>query len=257
MYKHTITSLFTLTLWCYAIKIHATTYDRFITFAPTVQEISSTTNHHLTLKILYDTFLAHLTPQKYPVLQAVGGSPGAGKTTYRKKHMNMHNLYQHDIDEIITKLPNYQLDVKLTGTMHAFTTWWPTARRIAHAMITFAITSKYSIAYDWTCGSKETVTDFIHAKEQDYYIKLIGLYVKKETAKQRISIRQQQEGRCVSESVLCKHRTTFSTLWPSYLSLVNEAILYDASQKTLTPIFSSTIGILKPKEYQLFLHESE
>lgn len=61
----------------------------------------------------------------------------------------------------------------------------------------------------------------------------------------------------MTEAILNEYRARFSALWPYYLDLVDEAILYQTDKETPVLIFSSKEGIQDEQAYQLFLEEGE
>lgn len=209
------------------------------------------------LKILYDEFLDGLTPCRQPNLIAVGGSPGSGKTTFRKTFLNMKNVHLHDMDEVMVRLPGYKVDLQAIGAKRAFETWWPKAREISQLLVQFAMESDFSIIYDRTCGAEGSYFDLKQAKERGYAIRLIGLYVDKAVAKERILKREKEEGRVITEAILDEYRARFSALWPYYLELVDEAALYQTNLETPRLIFSSNEGIQDEEAYRAFLLEGE
>jgi predicted ABC-type ATPase len=213
--------------------------------------------HEEALKVLYENFLDSLSPVEQPLLIAIGGSPGAGKTTFRKACLKTENVHLHDMDEVMVRLPGYQEDLKVMGAKQAFEKWWPTAREMAQTLVLYAIQSKYSIIYDRTCGAEGSYFDLLHAKSLGYHIRLIGLYVDKDVAKGRTLKREQEEGRCITEAILNEYRARFSALWPYYLALIDEVSLYQTNEETPALIFSSKEGVQDLQTYQLFLEEGE
>ena len=213
--------------------------------------------NELVLKSLYEHFLDHLFPSEQPFVVAIGGSPGAGKTTFRKQFLKMDNVHLHDMDEVMVRLPGYQEDVTAIGAKKAFEKWWPTARETAQTLVLYAIESGYSILYDRTCGAEGSYFDLLHAKKRGYHIHLIGLYVDKNVAKERILRRESEEGRVMTETILNEYRARFSALWPYYLGLVDEVTLYQTNLETPMLIFSSKEGVQDVQTYQLFLEEGQ
>jgi len=209
------------------------------------------------LKILYEQFLESLSPSSQPFLIAVGGSPGAGKTTFRKTFLKMENVHLHDMDEVMVLLPEYQKDLMAIGAKKAFEKWWPQAREMAQLLVHYAIESEYSIIYDRTCGAEGSYFDLLKAKKRGYHIHLIGLYVDQEKAKERVLKREQEEGRAMTEAILNEYRARFSALWPYYLKLVDEVSLYQTNLMPPVLLFSSSDGVKDTQIYQAFLEEGQ
>ncbi len=209
------------------------------------------------LKMLYEQFFSSLSPTNKPILIALGGSPGSGKTTFRKTCLDTKNFHIHDMDEVMVLLPGYQKDQKTLGSKKAFENWWPCAREMAELLVQYAIQSRYCIIYDRTCGAEGSYFDLFHAKEQGYRISLIGFYVDQNIAKTRIFKREQEEGRAMTEMILMEYRSRFSALWPYYLQFVDEAILYQTDLETPHLLFSSKDGVQDDHEYQMFLDDGE
>ncbi len=230
-----------------------TPLEKFLSFVTGQQGIEYVTMNHMELTLMHDAFLDHLTPQEMPMFIAIGGSVGAGKTTYRKKIMDK-NMCLCSADEVMSKLPSYQQNMKIFDAETAFQMASPTASLLAHIILQFAIKSKYSIIYDRTCSEEKHLKALAEVKEQGYRIKFVGLYVEEKIAMQRVLAREKIEGRSIPETVLRKSRKGFCTLWPDYLKLANEAVLYNANQEALSIIFSSTIGVIDADCYQNFLN---
>ena len=206
------------------------------------------------LEMLYQQFLQDLTPSDQPFLIALGGSPGAGKTTLRKQLSEQENIHLHDMDEVLVRLPCYQEDCTNHGAKIAFDKWWPTAREVAQLLVQYAIHSKYNILYDRTCGAEGSYDDLKEAKKQGYRLQMIGLFVDSEVAIARVKIREQQEGRAMTESILMEYRARFSALWPYYLALVDEAFLYQTNDAPVL-IYSTQQGVIDPVAYDQFLQD--
>lgn len=223
--------------------------SEFLSFAEEKQ--GHRNNEHL-LKELHRLFLENLTPQEHPVIIAMGGSPGSGKTTFRKS-LNLANVHLHDMDEVMVSLPEYQEDLRQIGPKKAFEKWWPHAQSLARILVQFAIQARYSIIYDRTCGTEGSYFDLLQAKKLGYRICLHGFFVDRNVAWERLQKREKEEGRAVTEEILDEYRSRFSALWPYYVSLVDEAVLYDTNEKNPRIIFSSKEGIVDPTLYQGFL----
>lgn len=126
-----------LLLW--SVSMHASCAD-FVRFAEVRQGHKENAS---ILATLYDHFLGHLSPSDYPFLIAIGGSPGAGKTTFRKQFLKMENVHVHDMDEVMICLPGYQKDVSTIGAKKAFENWWVVAQKIAQILVLYAMESRY------------------------------------------------------------------------------------------------------------------
>ncbi len=244
---------FILPLFIWSVSLHAS-YTDFVRFAEMKQ---GHTDNESILKVLYEQFLAPLSSSSQPILIALGGSPGAGKTTFRKKFLKMQNIHIHDMDEVMVQLPGYQEDLAQLGTKKAFEKWWPSAQAMARMIVQYAIESRYSIIYDRTCGTEGSYFDLLSAKECGYYIRMVGLFVSKDVAKERIIQREREEGRTVTEEILIEYRSRFSALWPHYLKVVDEAFLYQTDTNTPVLLYSSSEGIKEPHLYQRFLDVGE
>jgi predicted ABC-type ATPase len=240
--------LFPVLLW--NIFMHAS-YEDFLRFADAEQA-----NDHI-LKILYEEFFAHLSPSRQPELIAIGGSPGSGKTAFRKAFIKLDNAHLHDMVEVMVLLPGYQDDLKKIGATKTFEKWWPTARELAQILFQYAIESRYSIIYDRTCGSEGSYEDLLLVRERGYLIHLIGLYVDKDIARERILKREREEGRAMTEEICVEYRSRFSALWPYYLKLVDDATLYETNYEKPSLVYSSRDDSKKSPIYQAFLDEGE
>ncbi len=204
------------------------------------------------------SFFNNLTPEEHPTLLAIGGGPCSGKTTWRRKMQSeLTNYFLHDMDEVMVLLPGYQEDFRTLGGKVAFEKWWPFARELSEEGLHVAIASRFSILYDRTCGAESSYQDLLQAKSQGYVIRLIGLTVDHCIGLERAMARQQAEGRVITEEIIDEYRHRFSTLWPKYLSFVDEASLYDTTNDPPKLIFSSATGVIDPVLYERFLAEGK
>jgi predicted ABC-type ATPase len=198
---------------------------------------------------LYEVFLKDITPQENPILFAIGGSPGAGKTTWRQQvYGQMTNVHLHDMDEVLVRLPGYQKDLELKEPKEVFEKWWPLAREISEKLVQYAIESKYSIVYDRTCGAEGSYFHFIHAKNQGYHISLIGLCIDADLAYARVAEREKQTKRGMTQAIVDEYRARFSALWPHYLLLANEVALYESNDLSF-PNFSLAENFFSARSY--------
>lgn len=207
---------------------------------------------------LYEIFLKDLISQENPYLFVIGGSPGAGKTRWRQHvYSQMVNVHLHDMDEVLIRLPGYQKDLAQGEPILAFEKWWPTAREISEKLVQYAIELKYCIIYDRTCSAEGSYFHFTQAKKQDYRIFMVGLCIDADLAYARVTEREKKTKRAMPQAILDECRARFSALWPYYLLLADEAVLYESNASEFRLIFSSSEGISDPIRYQSFLNEGE
>lgn len=189
-----------------------------------------------------------------PVIIAIGGGPASGKTTLRNQLVR-DDYVIHDIDVVLLRLPGYQQDLASLGPKGAFENWWRVARELADSEAQQAIAERRSILYDRTCGSEGSYLDLRRAKEEGYFIRMIGLRVDRTVAYERARVREQVTGRAVTEAIIDEYSRRFSAFWPRYLEFVDEAFLYDTTQNPPLLIYSSEKGVLDEGRYQAFLEE--
>ncbi len=207
--------------------------------------------------------VAHITaPYVYhvheerPMLIAIGGGPASGKTTWRcKLQGETQNYFLHDMDEVLVQLSGYQEDLTILGGRGAFEKWWPTARTLAEEQVRAAIDAHTPILYDRTCGAESSYRDLLRAKEEGYFIRLIGLTVDRSVASARVNARAMATKRVVTEEIIDEYRARFSALWPKYLAFADEAFLYDTTYDPPLLIYSSKEGVIDPVLYEKFLQE--
>lgn len=180
------------------------------------------------IKLLFENFFSNLKPSPHPELIVLGGSPGAGKTHYRRKFLNPSNFHIHDMDEVLIRLPDYQRDSEQFGKKIAFERWWPTAQKISNVMVRFAFRHHYNVIYDRTCGTEESFLDLkaIHARKK-YHIVMYGFWVSEGIALARIKEREKHENRTVTPEITKEYLRRFSALWQNYIAITNEAYLLD------------------------------
>lgn len=232
----------------------AATYEDFIQF---VEKEVPTFRDESVWKELYDTFLKGLCSENKPFLFAIGGGPASGKTTFRRQCTHFSNMHIHDMDEVVIRLAEYKKDCAQLGPRAAFQNWFVKAREIADAMVQFALANRYSILYDRTCAAERTYFDLLQASKLGYRVSLIGLSLDVPTALKRAAKREQEEGRCLTESLIKEWHARFSAIWPYYLAFVKEISLYDTSKELPKLIYSSTSGVQDPVLYENFLKRGE
>lgn len=211
------------------------------------------------LLILFDRFLNQLTSDEHPFLIAVGGAPGSGKTTYREHFLQIPNTYVHDMDEVMRCLPGYAIYENEFGHREAYRQWLSCAKEMTQLLTEFALQSNYSIVYDRTLCSEDAYNNLSNAKQRGYYVHLVGLYVDKNTAIERIKRRESKNKKgmiWLGSDTLNQYRKRFSQLWGGYLSFVDEACLYSTQNDQLELVYSLKEGVVNPVVYRQFLEES-
>jgi predicted ABC-type ATPase/GNAT superfamily N-acetyltransferase len=190
------------------------------------------------ISLIYETFFCGLSSQNEPKILMLGGSPGAGKTTYRKKYLNDSAYHIHDMDEVMVLLPGYQQALKTVGAIKAFEDWWPIAQQTANIMMTYALNNKLNIIYDRTCGSEVSYLALKAAYEQGYQITMYGFYIEEKKALERVQIRAKNENRVITDDIVKDYLRRFVTLWPCYLKIVDKVFLVDSNEETYKLIFN-------------------
>lgn len=182
------------------------------------------------IELLFEKFFSSLMATSQPKLIILGGSPGAGKTYYRRNFLALPHFHIHDMDEVLIRLPGYQKDCDELGLKAAFERWWPIAQKIANVMVRFSFSCHYNVIYDRTCGTEESFLDLkkIH-EEKLYYIIIYGFFVFERIALIRVKEREKNENRTVTPEIVKEYLRRFSALWPSYTAISNESYLLDAN----------------------------
>lgn len=211
------------------------------------------------IELMYESFFSKLESEKNPKIITLGGGPGAGKTTFRKKHLKIglaNNYHIHDLDETLILLPGYQEMLKKEGPVLAFEAWWPTAQKLTNIMMVYATKNKLNIIYDRTCGTEASYLALKSAKERGYCITFYGFYADEAKALERVNERTKTEGRAVTQKIVSEYLRRFSTLWPYYLKIMDDVILFDNNGLEYKEIFSMHNGkskVLHYSDYRKFL----
>lgn len=210
------------------------------------------------IRLLYQKFFADIQPVTKPKLIVLGGSPGAGKTTYRKAHLSVSNFHIHDLDEVQVILPGYLKDLNQHGPEVAFKNWWQKAQKIANAMVRFAFDNHYNVIYDRTCGTEESFLDIKKLFDGKLYrVCLYGFWVTEAVALSRVKQREQHEQRTVTPDITKEYGHRFSALWPLYTRIAHEIYLINNNGSNLDfpVIYQRKNGIEKiflANHYQAF-----
>lgn len=137
--------------------------------------------------------------QRQPVAILTGGPPGAGKTTWIKKHLSWivsDNVYHIDADEVRAKLPEY------VG-WNATQTHLETKDIVNQLIDEIGNPCEYDLVYDGTMNKANSYEPLVNKlRGLGYKIFIIYISVPKEVSEKRVLERYREHGRYVPQIVI-------------------------------------------------------
>lgn len=205
-------------------------------------------------KNFYNLFLSNLKFSDSPRIIILSGTPGAGKSTFRKKYLGtIENFHLHDMDEVIANLKGYKVDSQKHGETYAFDKWWPIAQKVVNQLTLYAFTQKFNIVYDRSCCTEQSLNDLREAVlHRGYKAKMYAFYVPEVIALDRVKKRAIKDNRADIPETVVQCGKRFSAMFANYVSFLNEITLY-CHEKICLRKENDLISIVDNKAYEEFL----
>ena len=148
------------------------------------------------------------------------GFPGSGKTTVVKE-LSGHwpNSELIIFDEIMQVMGSYKNE---PDKEKAFTVCEVPARMVGYSLIEQLIEKHADILFEHSGSRKDHVELLQYAKSKGYRIVIIDIVNKKDLAKERLSARQQQDGRYTPPHYVDERKALIDELRPLYKNIADE-----------------------------------
>ena len=135
-----------------------------------------------------------------PIFIGIGGGVAAGKNTLLRKlqaeNLIPENIYIHDPDDVMVKLPSYQIYLAENGAQEAQKIFDKPALEIAEAMLKYAIDNKKDIIYMRTFAAVNILEQLEQVKNAGYKLtEFHAVFADKDLIEQRLQERERQEQR--------------------------------------------------------------
>lgn len=170
-----------------------------------------------------------LTPADKPVIYAMAGIPGAGKSQYVDAAIESgifpKNAFLLDPDRVMQALPAYAEDMKTLGAEKAFERWEIPARDLAYQFFAEAADRKFNIIQDMGSVRRENYERLKQLKARGYRIEMTYVYCPVEIAISRLPDRLRHTG----AAMVRERADALKLLLPLYRDLADTFTVLDNS----------------------------
>ncbi|MCB9987725.1 MAG: zeta toxin family protein [Rhodospirillales bacterium] len=181
------------------------------------------------IDLIYERFLS-LDKEKAdapPVVYAMAGVPGAGKSTFVMQAMKdgrfPQNAFILNPDRVMQALPEYQIDLTEKSREEAFERWEMPARDLAYQMFEMAVDEGDDIIKDMGCSREENLIMLQNLKDKGYRLEMHYVHCTPEEAVRRANAR----GRYTPEAMIYDRAQALTRLLPHYQELADDFYAYD------------------------------
>ena len=129
-----------------------------------------------------------------PVLHAMAGIPGAGKSTFVRRERGRllpEIAYLMNPDVVMTALDGYRDDLETIGAEGAFSRWELPARAFAHELLDEALARRLDVIQDMACAREENVETLRAFRARGYRVFVWHAECTVATALERIKARER------------------------------------------------------------------
>jgi predicted ABC-type ATPase len=149
---------------------------------------------------MFNGVLNNTASSNPPIFIGIGGGVAAGKNTLLRKLQAdksvPENIYIHDPDDVMVKLPSYQKYLAEHGAQEAQKIFDKPALEIAEAMLKYAIDNKKDIIYMRTFAAQNILEQLEQVKNAGYKLtEFHAVFADKDLIEQRLQERERQEQR--------------------------------------------------------------
>ncbi|MBF68985.1 MAG: hypothetical protein CMQ29_15005 [Gammaproteobacteria bacterium] len=158
------------------------------------------------------------TVEGAPVLHAMAGIPGAGKSTFvahaRESGRMPAEAYVMNPDNVMMALQGYSLDVASAGAPAAFARWELPARAFAHELLDEARLAKVDVIQDMACARPENVQTLRDFRDHGYKVCVWHIECSVEVALERALRREAETGRHTPPAMVRERAEAIARLLP-------------------------------------------
>ncbi len=179
-------------------------------------------------KFIYDSLLpAESEAATDPIVYAMSGVPGAGKSTFVMQELKSgrfpDNAFILNPDRVMQALPEYQIDLGEKGREEAFIRWEMPARDLSYELLEVAVRRGGHVIKDMGCSRHENLEMLQNIKGRGYRLEMHYIYCASEEAVRRANAR----GRYTPESMIYERAEMLAELLPCYKELADCFEAYD------------------------------
>ncbi len=171
-----------------------------------------------------------LTPQDQPIVYAMAGIPGSGKSVYVDAAIERgelpRNAYLLDPDRVMMAMPEYIDDISMMGAASAFRHWEIPARLLAYDMAQEAAEKRYHIIQDMGSVRRENLDRLSQFKQRGYRIQMTYVFCPVDEALRRL---QTRAGRYTAAAMVKERAASLNLLLPAYVDLCDSFRVLDNS----------------------------
>ncbi len=187
-------------------------------------DLDAATGQYLTEKFLAPT----LTPVAHPVVYAMAGIPGAGKSKYTNAAIERgefpENAFILDPDRIMQAIPGYQDDLALSGKQTAYRRWEIPARLFAYSLSRIAAERRLNIIQDMGAVRREDYDRLATFKAAGYRLEMTYIYCPVDECLRRLVTRTTRH---TAEEMVRERSESLRLLLPEYVKLVDTFRVFD------------------------------
>lgn len=157
-------------------------------------------------------------PDGQPVLHAMAGIPGAGKSTFvaqeRKAGRLPERAFVMNPDIVMTALEGYAADLESRGPQAAFDRWELPARAFAHELLKDARRRRLDVIQDMACARREDVETLRTFRADGYRVCVWYVECPVDVALERIARRMARTGRYTPGAMVRERAAAIRQLLP-------------------------------------------
>lgn len=174
-----------------------------------------------------------LTVPETPVIYAMAGIPGCGKSVFVDKGLENGTFPKNaviiDPDRVMQLIPDYLRDLADRGSETAFRNWELPARNFAYGILNEAAAKGFSIVQDMGSVRRENYERFKMLKARGYRFEMTYVYCPVEEALRRL----QGRARFTAPAMVRERFTSLNALLPLYLEIADKFTVLDNSDPAL------------------------